>query len=203
MAPNRPKLRNFEVSDSARALDALVAAFEDDPAFLHLFPSLAGRRRALRWLQATAIRTARRNAGHVSITGDGTGVCIWYPEGTFPPPNTAYLSLLGALRHLPPSSIPRSLRALFLLQSKHPKGMPHLYVEVLGVNPAAQRGGHGSALLGNVCDRADAGDLPVYLETSKEANLAYYSRFGFEVIETVGIKNGPPYWLMLREAQGR
>lgn len=201
MALNGPELRNFEVWDSKRALDALVAAFEDDPAFLHLFPSLAGRRRALRWLQATAIRTARRNAGHVSVTGDGAGVCIWYPEGTFPPPNTAYFSLLGALRHLPPSSIPRSLRALFLLQSNHPKGMPHLYVEVLGVDPAAQRGGHGSALLDNVCDNADVAGLPVYLETSKEANLTYYSRFGFKIIDTIGIKNGPPYWLMLREAE--
>lgn len=200
MAPNCPEPRNFKASDFSRVLDSLVAAFEDDPAFLHLFPSLAGRRRALRWLQATAIRTARANSGNVSVSGEGTGVCIWYPEGTFPPPNTAYLSLLGALRYLPPSSIPRSLRALFLLQSKHPKGTPHLYVEVLGVDPAAQRAGHGSKLLGNVCERADAAGLPVYLETSKETNVTYYARFGFEVIDTVSIKNGPPYWLMLREA---
>lgn len=202
MEINSTGLRDYEASDASRVLDALVAAFEEDPAFLHLFPSLSGRRRALRWLHATAIRTAMRNSGNVNITGEGAGVCIWYPEGTFPPPNTAYLSLLGALGHLPPSSIPRSLRALFLLQSKHPKGMPHLYVEVLGVDPSVQRGGHGSSLLGNVCEQADSGGLPVYLETSKETNLTYYSRFGFEVTETVSVKNGPPYWLMLREARG-
>lgn len=201
MALNSPGLRNFEVSDSKRVLDTLVAAFEEDPAFLHLFPSLSTRRRALRWLQATAIRTARANAGNVTVAGEGAGICIWYPEGTFPPPNTAYLSLLGAIRHLPLSSIPRALRALFLLQSRHPKGMPHLYVEVLGVDPSAQRGGHGSALLGNVCDIADATGLPVYLETSKEANRGYYNRFGFQTIETVSLKGGPPYWLMMREAQ--
>lgn len=138
----------------------------------------------------------------MSVTGNGTGVCVWYPDGTFPPPNTAYLSLLGALVHLPPTSIPRSLRALFLLQSKHPKDTPHLYVEVLGVDPAAQGGGHGNALLRNVCDNADLDGLPVYLETSNKANLAFYRRFRFEVIETIGLKNGPPYWLMLRKGQG-
>jgi hypothetical protein len=50
-------------------------------------------------------------------------------------------------------------------------------------------------------ERADALELPAYLETQREANVPYYNRFGFELQKKVDIPGGPPMWLMWREAR--
>ena len=60
---------------------------------------------------------------------------------------------------------------------------PHWYLAVLGTDPSFQRTGAGTALLEPVLARVDAEGLPAYLETQKEANLAWYGRFGFDVVE--------------------
>jgi hypothetical protein len=49
---------------------------------------------------------------------------------------------------------------------------------------------------------ADASGLPCYLQTSDPANVAYYQRFGFEVIQPAieTIPSGHSYIGMLRPA---
>ncbi len=61
----------------------------------------------------------------------------------------------------------------------------------LAVDPSVQRGGIGSALVREVCARADAaGDPLVILEGSP----AYYARFGFVDARTHGITIHLPDW---------
>ena len=55
------------------------------------------------------------------------------------------------------------------------------------------------AIIMPTLEQADRDGLPVYLETTKEANLVYYRRFGFEVVEELTVARGaPPVWTMLR-----
>jgi ribosomal protein S18 acetylase RimI-like enzyme len=78
----------------------------------------------------------------------------------------------------------------------------HWYLATLGTDPDRQGQGVGSALLRKVLERADLEGLPAYLESSKERNLAFYGRHGFEVtgeIHTPG--GGPTLWLMWRECR--
>jgi GNAT superfamily N-acetyltransferase len=76
---------------------------------------------------------------------------------------------------------------------------PHWYLQLVMVDLAEQRRGLGEALLAPGLDRADAEGLPCYLETQREANLAYYARFGFEVSASFGGHAGlPPMWAMTR-----
>ena len=66
-------------------------------------------------------------------------------------------------------------------------------------DPDHQSKGLGSAVMKPVLDRCDAEGVGAYLESSKEQNVPFYRRHGFEVIEEAHLPEGPPLWLMWRE----
>ena len=76
---------------------------------------------------------------------------------------------------------------------------PHFYLAVLGSDPLFQRVGAGSAVIAPVLARCDEEQLPAYLETQKEANIAYYARHRFNVVRKLEIGRCPPVWTLLRE----
>ena len=84
------------------------------------------------------------------------------------------------------------------MEKKHPRE-PHWYLAVLGTDPQHQGKGHGSAVLEPVLDRCDLEGVPAYLESSKEANVPFYERHGFQVTDTHDFPKGPRIWLMWRD----
>ena len=48
---------------------------------------------------------------------------------------------------------------------------------------------------------ADLDNSAVHLETAVESNLAFYARFGFEVIRTLDVPGGPRIWELWREPE--
>jgi ribosomal protein S18 acetylase RimI-like enzyme len=91
---------------------------------------------------------------------------------------------------------------LFELLARHHPRERHWYLPVLGTAPEHQGRGFGSALLAPVLGRCDAEGVPAYLESSKERNLAFYRRHGFEVTATIRVPDGPELWPMLRKPRG-
>src|SRR5205814_297309 len=92
----------------------------------------------------------------------------------------------------------RVLRGLSIVEKCHPED-PHFYLATLGTDPGHQGEGIGSALMQPVLSMCDQEGLGAYLESSKESNIAFYSRHGFRVTEEVRMPHGPPVWLMWRE----
>ena len=181
-----------------------AAAFADDPFFEFLMPSEGTRRRALRIFFRSSVSEARHVAvvhGARDASGRLVGVAAFVPPGGWPLPVMAQVRQLGsALSAMIPR--PRALvdgaRYLFAIESIHPKG-ELWYLMLLAVDPSAQRGGIGGALQSQVYPQADAEGLDSYLETQKEANLAYYRRFGYEMEKELRpVKGGPPLWTMRR-----
>ena len=84
------------------------------------------------------------------------------------------------------------------IERHHPHD-PHLYLGVLGVDPARQGSGVGSALLVPGLELCDREGLAAYLETGRERNLAFYGRHGFRVTESIRLPAGPQVWLMRRD----
>jgi ribosomal protein S18 acetylase RimI-like enzyme len=76
---------------------------------------------------------------------------------------------------------------------------PQWYLMVLCADPLAQRSGVGTMLLEEALTQVDVEGVGSHLETPRLDNVAYYRRFGYELIETLTpLEGGPPYYTMWR-----
>lgn len=183
--------------------EALADAFFDDPVMSWILVDEARRSRRLEVLFRVFLRGHYLPLNTVWTTSDRAGAALWGPPGHgIIPPSTMLRNVGGILRSLGLSSI-RALRALGHVEQLHPKE-PHWYLGVLGTRKARQGQGVGSALLAPVLERCDEEGLPAYLESSKESNIAFYRRHGFEVTAEVELPGGgPKVWPMWREPRPR
>jgi predicted N-acetyltransferase YhbS len=93
---------------------------------------------------------------------------------------------------------PLALFGLAKIEQLHPPE-PHMYLAVLGTDPGRQGEGIGGRLMAPVLEECDRDGVAAYLESSKERNLAYYSRFGFRVTSELDLPRGPRVWGMWRD----
>ncbi|WP_350347734.1 GNAT family N-acetyltransferase [Agromyces sp. G08B096] len=73
-------------------------------------------------------------------------------------------------------------------------------LETVGVDPAHQGAGLGSAVTLAGLETAGEHGAPVALETSDERNVRLYQRLGFETTATTFVQSGPTVYSMLRAA---
>jgi GNAT superfamily N-acetyltransferase len=178
---------------------ALAAAFDDDPFWTWLAPDRARYRRAAPafFERDAALRLAA--PGEVLVDDQLRGAAIWCAPA-------AWRSTVGDAARLAVPSFRlfgvhtlRGVTAVRALEGAHPPHPHHWFLSVLGTDPDHQGHGVGSALIRAVTDRCDEQGLPAYLESSKESNLAFYARHGFEVVRELTIPGGPSVWPMWRE----
>lgn len=194
-------------SPGERDAAAVVAAraFQNDPFFEFMSPRPLLRARSLGLYWRTIIAgiaeedrplCARDSAGRL------VGVAVWVRPGGYPPPIPAQLRQLGgAVRALAPR--PKALvdgsKYLLAIDKVHPRE-PHWYLELLVVDPSAQRAGIGGLLQQPILEEADCEGVPCHLETQNPDNLPYYRRFGYDVEhELHPVAGGPPLWTMRRQ----
>lgn len=184
--------------DVAPVLAALARAFDDDPIARFLLPGARRRPAGLRAYFGVQIDDLLPY-GTVYTTEDHAGAAVWAPPGK--PPVAGARALLSLLRVLPfvaGSGLPRALRFLSRMEAIHPRE-PHWYLATLGTDPPRQGRGIGSALLAPALGRCDHEGLRAYLESSKEQNLPFYRRHGFEVTGQFSVAGSPPLWTMWRD----
>lgn len=179
----------------------LAEAFFDDPVFMWMFPDEQQRIRRMTRFFATEARHHMVPLGATDIVeseGSIGGVAMWAPPGRWRTDRWTSLRLMpGFLLALGRNS-GRGQQVDETLDAAHP-AEPHWYLSTIGTSPAARGAGFGSALMKAGLVRADARHAPAYLESSKEQNIPYYERFGFEVThEIVVAGGGPTLWGMWR-----
>jgi GNAT superfamily N-acetyltransferase len=185
--------------DTAVLIDVLVRAFADDPVANFMFAGRRRRRRGLHSFFTSQLRRQYLPGGHVYTTEDLAGAAIWGAPDRHRNGLAELAQLLPTAPFLMSTRTARALRLLFEVDALHPTE-PHWYLATLGTDPDRQGQGVGTALLQPVLNRADEEGMPAYLESSKERNVPFYSRFGFEVVEQLQSHAGnPPLWRMWRE----
>ncbi len=198
-APNRKSVRRANAEDVPAIVEVLARAFDDDPVAMYLFPGERSRRRGLRKFFAVQLRHGYLDSGEVWTTEDRAGAALWAPPDKPRPGPSDLLHLLPVVPHLLGRRTVSALSFVVRTDALRPRER-HWYLATLGTDPDRQGQGIGSSLLGEVLARCDAEAMPAYLESSKERNVPFYARHGFEVTrELKAPGGGPTLWLMWRE----
>lgn len=202
------KIVPLERNRCREAADLVARAFFDYPSLAAYFPEEKRRVKNLPWYMERVLRSALAY-GEVWTTEDRAGVLFLLPPGHTRLTDGDYVrcGFLAApfkigLRHYPVVSACEN--ALADAQDSLLGGRPHYYLWGLAVDPQRQRSGAGTALLCALSEQADRRKLPIYLETHRFENVAYYEARGFRLIHTGEMPyQAMPFWCMLREPENR
>ena len=185
------------------AAAVLARTFVSAPQLAFMIPGEPGREAKLRWYFAARIRaTLRTGAVHVAARHSEApigAVAIWEAPG-YAGDSLATKIVSGlwlALLRLGFASFRRRRALGPVLKSIRPPEACW-YLSSIGVEPAIQRGGLGTALLETMLERVDSEGFHCFLDTAAPENLAYYERFGFAVTAQSALPNGIPVWGMTR-----
>lgn len=193
-------IRRAEQADIEQVADVLARAFDDDPVMNFIAKQDSRRSDRIRRMMHVGLTRLTLPFGECYVSEDYGGAALWNPPEQRPQGLLNDLKLLASIVPVTGlSRLPRVLRTLNVLERRHPK-QAHFYLMVVGVDPPLQGQGRGGRLMAPVLERCDAEGMPAYLENSKEQNLPFYERHGFEVTEELELPNGgPPVWLMWRD----
>lgn len=179
--------------------EVLGRAFADDPIMEHVF---AGRRdveRRTGLLYALFCRS-HLDLGRCLTTEERAGAALWTAPGRWRMSRGDQLKMLPGLLRSIGLRLPRMLADFEMMERFHAQMPPdHWYLAVLGTDPPHQGRGVGRALVEPVLAHCDEEGLGAYLESSKRSNIAFYERFGFQVVEELRFKDGPSLWAMWRD----
>jgi ribosomal protein S18 acetylase RimI-like enzyme len=183
----------------------LTRAFLDYPLMIYANAQLERRRRGVATLYGAIVRDTLRH-GEVHVSAGLEGACCWLPPGIGLPTfarevRSGMLGLAlgfgwaGFQRLVDFDHVQRRLHQQYAIG-------PHWFLATIGVDPAHQGRGIGSALMAPVLARADEQRAPCYLETHTVDNVRLYERHGFRVMEHIENPTSVPLWAMLRPPVG-
>jgi hypothetical protein len=205
---DKPQVAILFPDQEREAAAVLGRAFVDDPLIKAILPPIEDSvERARRMGRLFAVAVASQRASGQPLVGvlhDGRVGAAAIIEQVAKPPTTSSivfhgLALVPALLQAGGvGGVRRAVAALDVLSRNRPP-RPHLYLNVLGVEPILQRRHFGVTLLewlrSQTALRNDL--IGVYLETATEANVGYYSHRGYRVtgeIYPLGVR----MWQMLQ-----
>ncbi len=136
-----------------------------------------------------------RRRGIIWEAGDADGFAVWIPPGTAKDMFRSDHAARDELAGITDDGGERYDVLWSWIEARVPDDA--YYLDVIGVDPARQGRGVGTALVRFGLDRAHADGAHAFLETAIEANVSYYERFGFHVIgEGEPARGGPHIWFM-------
>lgn len=130
-------------------------------------------------------------------TDDRGGAALWLPPDVGPDEET----MAQIVEDTVPDSIRGELYGVMEKMAEYHPREPHWYLPLIGVDPAHQRKGYGSALLGYALEQCDRDRQLAYLESSNPRNIPLYERHGFRAIGEIQVGTSPRMVPMVRTPQ--
>jgi len=190
-------VRNLSVGEHAIIGDIIADSFADDPVTRWVF----GEQQGIKHYMTKIAQKLYLQKGYGYVMDDDSSGALWLPPGVKKklPLLKSIDIALPMIKHSGFKSIPRGISVDTALYKIKPD-TPHYYLFAIGTRSSKQGKGVGGKLMEAGLEKVDATGMPAYLESSKEINVPFYRRYGFEVIERiVPTKGCPPLWLMWRE----
>jgi ribosomal protein S18 acetylase RimI-like enzyme len=191
LPPQDLMIRTATKADAAAATSVLVLAFAADPmtrwswpaaeAYLAHFPAA---------VRAFGGQAFDHGGAHLA---EG-GAALWLPPGSGPDEE----ALGSLLERTAPARIRGDIAVILQGMGRYHPSEPHWYLPLIGVDPARQGRGVGSALMRHALAACDRDRLPAYLESSNPANIPLYERHGFERLGAIQSGESPTVVPMLR-----
>ncbi len=182
--------------DQAGAIGVLTLAFSGDPMgrwslpdpakYLAIFPSIV-----------KAFGGSAFGKGTAYVTNGFTGAALWLPPGAKSDEET----LKRLFDENTNDEIKKDMHGIFEQMEKFHPAEPHWYLPMIGVDPAHQGAGIGSALMAEALKAVDRDGAIAYLESSNPRNISLYQRHGFKVIGEIQSGSSPVVRPMLRSAR--
>jgi len=210
MAFEPPEVRPVTAADVPALARMLARSFDDDPVSVWTCRPDALRAAVLERFNAQRLRQMLRH-DTVWTTPALDSVAIWAPPQRWRSTVAEDLEIARSLLRLRTLAHPLALAraplvgaGLLDVERQHPREPSHWYLAILGTDPPAQGRGLASAVLGPVLRACDEDEVGAYLESSKERNIGFYARHGFQVVGEIHLPlGGPTMWRMWREPRGR
>lgn len=191
-----PRIRLATADDEPAIVDAIVLAFTADPMWRWAWPNphtfLSNAASFVRAFTGAAIAH-----GSAYCSDDLVAACLWLRPGVHGD-DAAVGELFG--RSLTPARLADLQGIVAQMDRFHPKE-PHWYLPLIGVDPAHQGQGYGSALLAHALQECDWEHMPAYLESSNAKNVPLYARHGFVALGAMQAGSSPTMVPMIRAAQ--
>lgn len=176
----------------------LASAFEQDPVLRWLINDEKHWQRAKIHFFNEMLKPGLAH-GEIYKDADNRGAAIWYPPNPSQPGFWSNLTSSLRLAKVFGRHALKGLKIEELMKQHHPIDA-HWYLHFLGAGQQFQGQGVGSQLLQKTLTKCDEMGANAYLESSNEANIGLYMRFGFKVTGEMNIPGGPTIWPMWRDA---
>lgn len=191
-----PSVSTVANAEKERAISTITTAFTADPPVRWMLPDpqqyLTHFPEFVRRFCGSAFDN---QSGFVAE--DFMGAALWLPPRVDPDGEGMGEWMTEAV----PEEDQDNVSAFFDEMDKYHPHEPIWYLAMIGVDPARQGLGLGSAMLSHALERVDRHAKPAYLEATTTRSRDLYARHGFEVIGTIQAADSPPMYPMLRKAR--
>ena len=187
-------IKKVASAEQDNAVGAIVKAFSTDRAARWMYPD-SGQYREHFQSFVKAFAGSAFEHGSADIVDGYLAAALWLPPGIHPDEEA-----MGKLiRSTVLESDQANVFALFQEMDRYHPAEPHWYLPMIGVDPAQQGKGYGSALLQHALARCDRENKLAYLESTSPRSVQLYQRHGFELLGTIQVGTSPQLFPMLRK----